>query len=55
LGAFLGFLAYATFDLTSMAVFRDFSLAVVITDLAWGTILTGSIGAAGFGIGRWLG
>jgi uncharacterized membrane protein len=55
LGAFLGFLAYATFDLTSMALFRDFTRTVVITDLAWGTVLTGAIAAAGFGIGRWLG
>ena len=37
-----------------MAVFRDFPLAVVITDLAWGAILTGSIAAAGFGFGKWL-
>lgn len=55
LGAFLGFLAYATFDLTSMALFRDFPLSVVIADMAWGTILTGSVAAAGYGIGRWLG
>ncbi len=55
LGAFLGFLAYATFDLTSMSVFRGFTRTVVITDLAWGTVLTASIAAAGFGIGRWLG
>jgi uncharacterized membrane protein len=55
LGAFLGFFAYATFDLTSMALFKDFPLFVVITDLLWGTVLTGSVAAAGFGIGRWLG
>ena len=55
LGAFLGFLAYATFDLTSMAVFRDFPLTVVVTDLAWGAVLTASVAAAGFGIARWVG
>jgi len=54
LGAFLGFLAYATFDLTSMALFKDFPLSVVVTDMLWGTILTGSVAAAGYGIGRWL-
>jgi uncharacterized membrane protein len=54
LGAFLGLLAYATFDLTSMALFKGFSPLVVITDIAWGSILTGSIAAAGSAIGRWL-
>jgi len=28
---------------------------VVAVDLAWGTVLTGTVAAAGFGIGRWLG
>ena len=54
LGAFLGFFAYATFDLTSMALLRDFPLRVVVVDMAWGTILTASVAAAGYGIGRWL-
>lgn len=55
LGAFLGFFAYATFDLTSMALFRDFPGIVVAVDLAWGTALTATVAAAGFGFGRWLG
>jgi uncharacterized membrane protein len=54
LGALLGLLAYATFDLTAMAILKDFPLAVVLVDLAWGVVLTGSVAAAGFGIGRWL-
>jgi uncharacterized membrane protein len=55
LGAFFGLVAYATFDLTSMALLRDFPLVVVAVDLAWGTALTATVSAAGFGIGRWLG
>lgn len=55
LGAFLGFFAYATFDLTSMALIRGFPWIVVIVDMIWGTVLTGSVAAAGFAIGRWLG
>jgi len=55
LGAFLGFFAYATFDLTSMALIEGFSWTVVLVDLAWGTVLTASVAAAGFGLGRWLG
>lgn len=55
LGAFFGLVAYATFDLTSMALMRDFPLVVVVVDLLWGTVLTATVSAAGFGIGRWLG
>ncbi len=55
LGAFLGFFAYATFDLTSMALFKDFPGIVVAVDLLWGTCLTATVAAAGFGFGRWLG
>ena len=55
LGAFFGLVAYATFDLTCMALMRDFPLVVVAVDLAWGMVLTASVSAAGYGIGRWLG
>lgn len=55
LGAFFGLVAYATFDLTCMALMRDFPPVVVAVDLAWGTVLTGTVAAAGFGLGRWLG
>lgn len=55
LGAFLGFFAYATFDLTCLALFRNFPVIVVVVDLAWGTVLTASVAAAGYGLGRWLG
>jgi len=55
LGAFFGLVAYATFDLTCMALLRDFPLVVVVVDLMWGMVLTTSVSAAGFGLGRWLG
>jgi uncharacterized membrane protein len=55
LGAFLGLFAYATFDLTSLALFRDFPPVVVWVDLAWGTFLTGFVAAAGYLMGRWMG
>ena len=32
-----GFFTYMTWDLTSMAVFRDFPLVVVLVDVTWGT------------------
>lgn len=55
LGAFFGFVAYATFDLTALALLRGFPGAMVVVDLAWGTVLTGSVAAAGYLLGRWLG
>jgi len=55
LGAFLGFFAYATFDLTCMALFEDFPLVVVLVDLTWGAVLTGGVAVAGYLIGGWLG
>lgn len=55
LGAFLGFMAYATFDLTCLALFKDFPVVVVIVDLIWGSVLSATVTAAGYGIGRWLG
>ena len=39
-GAFLGFLAYSTYDLTNQATIRDWPVLVTVVDLAWGTILT---------------
>lgn len=55
LGAFLGLIAYATFDLTAMALLRGFPGKVAVVDIVWGVVLTGSVSAAGYGIGRWLG
>lgn len=55
LGAFFGLVAYATFDLTCMALIQGFTWTVVVVDLAWGTALTATVASVGWGIGRWLG
>ena len=39
-GAAFGFVTYATFDLTSQAVFKDFPTIVVVVDLLWGSFLS---------------
>lgn len=39
-GAILGALAYGTYEFTSYAVMRDWSLEQVVTDTIWGTVLT---------------
>jgi uncharacterized membrane protein len=53
-GAFLGFLAYATYDLTNLATLRDWPVAVTIADLSWGTFLTASAATIGFLLTRAL-
>lgn len=39
-GAILGFVAYATYDLTNQATLATWSVRLTIVDLAWGTTLT---------------
>lgn len=46
-GAFFGLVTYATFDLTCLALFRDFPLIVVVVDLAWGAFLSASVASVG--------
>lgn len=53
-GMMLGFLAYATYDLTNQATLRGWPMAVTIADLCWGTALTGAAATAGFIAARWM-
>ncbi|QIG53047.1 DUF2177 family protein [Altererythrobacter sp. BO-6] len=44
-GALLGALCYATFDLTSQAVFKVWSTHVSVIDIAWGAFATATASA----------
>lgn len=44
-GVLLGALCYATFDLTSQAVFKVWATHVTIMDIAWGAFATGTASA----------
>jgi len=46
LGALLGLLAYAAYDLTNLATLRGFSGRMAVVDLAWGTFLTAGVAGA---------
>lgn len=48
LGAFFGLAAYATYDLTSLALIRDFPIAIAIVDMLWGMALTAAASSAGY-------
>jgi uncharacterized membrane protein len=53
-GAFLGFVAYACYEMTSWTIMRDWTARLVVMDLAWGTVLSGAAaGMAGWTVRRW--
>ena len=39
-GAIVGFMAYATYDLTNQATLKSWSTTLTIADLAWGTFVS---------------
>ena len=43
LGAFLGLISYATYDLTNLATLKGWPLVVTVVDLVWGTVLGGAV------------
>lgn len=44
-GAFLGFLCYATYDLTNLATLKNWPLTITVIDLIWGSVLSASVSA----------
>jgi uncharacterized membrane protein len=40
MGGLLGFFAYSTFDLTCLALIRNWSVTIAALDMLWGTLLT---------------
>lgn len=42
-GALFGLVCYATYDLTNLAVAKDWPILITIVDLIWGTILASSV------------
>lgn len=52
-GAMLGFLAYATYDLTNQATLKVWATKITVADIAWGTFVTAAATTAGFLAYRW--
>lgn len=46
-GAALGFVAYATYDLTNLATLKAWPLSLAMLDIAWGTLVTAVSAGAG--------
>ncbi|HQW96113.1 MAG: DUF2177 family protein [Saprospiraceae bacterium] len=54
-GALFGLVCYATYDLTNLAVAKDWPLLVTVVDLTWGAILAASVSTITYFIARNLG
>jgi len=54
MGALFGFFAYATYDLTALAVLRDFPARLAFLDIAWGALVSACGAAAGAWVWRQL-
>ena len=52
-GAVLGFVAYATYDLTNQATLAVWQTKLTIIDLIWGTTLTMLSATGGYFAARW--
>lgn len=40
-GAFFGFITYATYDMTNLATLKDWPVFITVVDIIWGTVLCG--------------
>ena len=50
-GALFGFFCYMTYDLTNLAVIRDFPTKLAFVDISWGSVVTG----LSAGLAYWVG
>jgi uncharacterized membrane protein len=55
LGAFLGLVAYGTYDLTNLATLRAWPAGLSIIDMIWGTCLTATTAVCGFWVANRFG
>ena len=53
-GGLYGFFTYATYDLTNMALIKDWPLAIVIVDILWGVCLCALAAYLSFNVSRLL-
>ena len=50
-GAFFGLATYAAYDLTNLALAKDFPTIVAVVDLAWGATLSAAVAAVAYRLG----
>jgi len=52
MGAFFGLVTYATYDLTNLAVAKDWPVFITVVDLVWGTVLAASVSTITYAIAQ---
>ena len=52
-GALFGFFCYMTYDLTNLAVIRDFPSRLAFIDIAWGSLVTAGVSGMIYKLGEW--
>jgi uncharacterized membrane protein len=53
-GALFRFFTYATYDLTNLALLKDWPLNVVIVNILWRVVLCSVVASLSFGVARWM-
>jgi uncharacterized membrane protein len=53
-GALFGFFTYATYELTNLALLKDWPLNIVIVDILWGVVLCSAVASLSFYLAKWL-
>ena len=54
LGALFGLFCYGTYDLTNLAILKDWPLGLTFIDIAWGAVVSAAGASAGACVLRWL-
>jgi uncharacterized membrane protein len=54
-GAFLGLLAYGTYDITNLSVLKGYPPILAAVDMAWGTFVSGVTAGAGYWAAKMFG
>jgi uncharacterized membrane protein len=49
-GFLFGFIAYATYDLTNLAIVKDWPLLITVVDMVWGGVLAASVSIVTYSI-----
>ena len=50
--AVIGFISYGTYEATNMATLRGWAWPMLAADISWGTILSATVAAIAYGVGR---
>ena len=53
-GALFGFFTYATYDLTNLALLKDWPIIIVFVDILWGVVLCSTVATLSFFVAKWL-